>query len=119
MKKELSILTLELADVAKEINADVVIEFYTMKATFKQEDFDILRAKGFKPDVKACITYALVQAGKTKDEVFAFWEEAIKSKNTNIKVTFDVPEELGMPVISKENTPLFDELVRVTEGEFE
>ena len=36
-----------------------------------------------------------------------------QSKKFNINVLFEFPEELGMPVISKENTPLLDELVQL------
>ena len=113
MEKELSVLNAELADVAKEINADVVIEFNSIKATYKQEDFDNLRAKGLKPDVKTCIAYALLQAGKTEDEMLAFLQEAINSKKINIHVSFEIPEESRIHDISKENTPLFDELVQL------
>ena len=113
MEKELSALTVDLADAAKEIKANVIIEFNSIKATLTQEDFDLLRDMGFKTDVKTCFCYACLKAGKTQDETLAFLQEAIKSKKFNINVLFEFPEELGMPVISKENTPLLDELVQL------
>ena len=102
-----------MAGVAKEIKANVIIEFNSMKATLTQEDFDLLRDMGFKTDVKTCFCYACLKVGKTQDETLAFLQEAIKSKKFNINVLFEFPEELGMPVISKENTPLLDELVQL------
>ena len=113
MEKELSALTVDLAEVAKEINANIIFDFNSIKATLTQEDFDLLRELGFKTDVKTCMCYACFKAGKTQDEALAFLQEAIKSKKFNINVLFEFPEELGMPVISKENTPLLDELVQL------
>ena len=113
MEKELSALTVDLADAAKEIKANVIIEINSMKATLTQEDFDMLRDMGFKTDVKTCICYACLKAGKTQDETKAFLQEAIESKNFHINVSFEVSEELGIPDISKENTPLLNELVQI------
>ena len=113
MEKELSALTVDLADAAKEIKANVIIEINSMKATLTQEDFDILRDMGFKTDVQTCICYTCLKAGKTQDETKAFLQEAIESKNFHINVSFEIPEELGIPDISKENTPLLDELVQL------
>ena len=113
MEKELSALTVDLAEVAKEIKANVIMDVNSIKATLTQEDFDILRDMGFKTDVQTCICYTCLKAGKTQDEAKAFLQEAIKSKKFNINVLFEFPEELGMPVISKENTPLLDELVQL------
>ena len=113
MEKELSALTVDLAEVAKEIKANIVMDVNSIKATLTQEDFDMLRDLGFKTDVKTCFCYACLKAGKTQDETLAFLQEAIKSKKFNINVLFEFPEELGMPVISKENTPLLDELVQL------
>ena len=48
MEKELSALTVDLADAAKEIKANVIIEINSMKATLTQEDFDMLRDMVFK-----------------------------------------------------------------------
>lgn len=38
MEKELSALNVELADVAKEIKANVIFDFNSIKATLTQED---------------------------------------------------------------------------------
>ena len=113
MEKELSTLNVDLAEVAKEINANIIFDFNSIKATLTQEDFDMLRDLGFKTDVKTCMCYTCLKAGKTQDEATAFVQEAIESKNFHINVSFEVPEELGMPVISKENTPLLNELVQI------
>ena len=113
MEKELSALTVDLADAAKEIKANVIIEFNSIKATLTQEDFDMLRDLGFKTDVQTCICYTCLKAGKTQDETKAFLQEAIESKNFHINVSFEIPEELGIPDISKENTPLLNELVQI------
>ena len=113
MEKELSALTVDLAEVAKEINANIIFDINSIKATLTQEDFDHLRDMGFKTDVQTCMCYTCLKAGKTQDETKAFLQEAIKSKKFNINVLFEFPEELGMPVISKENTPLLDELVQL------
>ena len=113
MEKELSALTVDLADAAKEIKANVIIEINSMKATLTQEDFDMLRDMGFKTDVQTCICYTCLKAGKTQDETKAFLQEAIESKKFHINVSFEIPEELGIPDISKENTPLLNELVQI------
>ena len=113
MEKELSALTVDLADAAKEIKANVIIEINSMKATLTQEDFDHLRDMGFKTDVQTCICYTCLKAGKTQDETKAFLQEAIESKKFHINVSFEIPEELGIPDISKENTPLLNELVQI------
>ena len=113
MEKELSTLTVDLAEVAKEINANIIFHFNSIKATLTQEDFDILRDMGFKTDVQTCICYTCLKAGKTQDETKAFLQEAIESKNFHINVSFEIPEELGIPDISKENTPLLNELVQI------
>ena len=113
MEKELSALTVDLADAAKEIKANVIIEINSMKATLTQEDFDILRDMGFKTDVQTCMCYTCLKAGKTQDETKAFLQEAIESKKFHINVSFEIPEELGIPDISKENTPLLNELVQI------
>ena len=113
MEKELSALTVDLAEVAKEINANIIMDVNSIKATLTQEDFDLLRDMGFKTDVKTCICYACLKAGKTQDETKAFLQETIESKNFHINVSFEIPEELGIPDISKENTPLLDELVQL------
>ena len=113
MEKELSALTVDLAEVAKEIKANIVMDVNSIKATLTQEDFDILRDMGFKTDVKTCFCYACLKAGKTQDETLAFLQEAIESKKFHINVSFEIPEELGIPDISKENTPLLDELVQL------
>ena len=113
MEKELSTLTVDLAEVAKEINANIIFDFNSLKATLTQEDFDLLRELGFKTDVQTCICYTCLKAGKTQDETKAFLQEAIESKNFHINVSFEIPEELGMPDISKENTPLLNELVQI------
>ena len=113
MEKELSALTVDLAEVAKEINANIIFDFNSIKATLTQEDFDILRDMGFKTDVQTCICYTCLKAGKTQDETKAFLQEAIESKKFIIKVSFEIPEEMEIPVISKENTPLLNELVQI------
>ena len=113
MEKELSALTVDLAEVAKEINANIIFDINSIKATLTQEDFDHLRDMGFKTDVKTCMCYACLKAGKTQDETKAFLQEAIESKKFHINVSFEIPEELGIPDISKENTPLLNELVQI------
>ena len=113
MEKELSTLTVDLAEVAKEIKANIIMDVNSIKATLTQEDFDILRDMGFKTDVQTCICYTCLKAGKTQDEATAFVQEAIESKNFHINVSFEIPEELGIPDISKENTPLLNELVQL------
>ena len=113
MEKELSTLTVDLAEVAKEINANIIFDFNSLKATLTQEDFDLLRELGFKTDVQTCICYTCLKAGKTQDEATAFVQEAIESKKFIIKVAFEIPEEMEIPVISKENTPLLNELVQL------
>ena len=113
MEKELSALTVDLAEVAKEINANIIFDINSIKATLTQEDFDHLRDMGFKTDVQTCMCYTCLKAGKTQDETKAFLQEAIESKNFHINVSFEVPEELGIPDISKENTPLLNELVQI------
>ena len=57
MEKELSALTVDLAEVAKEIKANIIMDVNSIKATLTQEDFDILRDMGFKTDVQTCICY--------------------------------------------------------------
>ena len=113
MEKELSALTVDLAEVAKEIKANIIMDVNSIKATLTQEDFDMLRDMGFKTDIMTCIGYTCLKAGKTQDETKAFLQEAIESKNFHINVSFEVPEELGIPDISKENTPLLNELVQI------
>ena len=113
MEKELSALTVDLAEVAKEINANIIFDFNSIKATLTQEDFDLLRDLGFKTDVKTCMCYTCLKAGKTQDETKAFLQEAIESKKFHVNVSFEIPEELGIPDISKENTPLLNELVQI------
>ena len=113
MEKELSTLTVDLAEVAKEINANIIFHFNSIKATLTQEDFDLLRDLGFKTDVKTCMCYTCLKAGKTQDETKAFLQEAIESKKFHVNVSFEIPEELGIPDISKENTPLLNELVQI------
>ena len=113
MEKELSALTVDLAEVAKEIKANIVMDVNSIKATLTQEDFDHLRDMGFKTDVKTCMCYTCLKAGKTQDETKAFLQEAIESKKFIIKVAFEIPEEMEIPVISKENTPLLNELVQI------
>ena len=113
MEKELSALTVDLAEVAKEINANIIFDFNSLKATLTQEDFDLLRELGFKTDVKTCMCYTCLKAGKTQDETKAFLQEAIESKKFHVNVSFEIPEELGIPDISKENTPLLNELVQI------
>ena len=113
MEKELSTLSVDLAEVAKEINANIIFDINSIKATLTQEDFDHLRDMGFKTDVQTCICYTCLKAGKTQDETKAFLQEAIESKNFHINVSFEIPEELGIPDISKENTPLLNELVQL------
>ena len=113
MEKELSALTVDLAEVAKEIKANVIMDVNSIKATLTQEDFDHLRDMGFKTDVQTCMCYTCLKAGKTQDEATAFVQEAIESKKFIIKVAFEIPEEMEIPVISKENTPLLNELVQI------
>ena len=113
MEKELSTLTVDLAEVAKEIKANIIMDVNSIKATLTQEDFDILRDMGFKTDVQTCMCYTCLKAGKTQDEATAFVQEAIESKKFIIKVSFEIPEEMEIPVISKENTPLLNELVQI------
>ena len=113
MEKELSALTVDLAEVAKEINANIIFDINSIKATLTQEDFDHLRDMGFKTDVQTCMCYTCLKAGKTQDETKAFLQEAIESKKFIIKVAFEIPEEMEIPVISKENTPLLNELVQI------
>ena len=113
MEKELSALTVDLAEVAKEIKANVIMDVNSIKATLTQEDFDLLRELGFKTDVKTCMCYTCLKAGKTQDEATAFVQEAIESKKLNIHVLFEIPEEMEIPVISKENTPVLNELVQI------
>ena len=113
MEKELSTLTVDLAEVAKEIKANIIFDINSIKATLTQEDFDMLRDMGFKTDTMTCIGYTCLKAGKTQDEATAFVQEAIESKKFIIKVSFEIPEEMEIPVISKENTPLLNELVQI------
>ena len=113
MEKELSALTVDLAEVAKEIKANIIMDVNSIKATLTQEDFDMLRDMGFKTDTMTCIGYTCLKAGKTQDETKAFLQEAIESKKFIIHVAFEIPEEMEIPVISKENTPLLNELVQI------
>lgn len=118
MEKELTPFTVELADVAKELKANVIIEFHTMKATFSQEVLDGLRAGGLPTDVNTCITFALLQAGKTEEEVTSYFQEAAKAKH-GLRINFEAPDGSPLAVTSKEDNPLLDVFVRAAEGEFD
>lgn len=82
---------IELADVAEEIGADIKIEYYTATITFNRAQLQQIKGAGLPTDVMSLVMFALMEHGKSKDEIVDFFAGA-QEHNQAPKVTFSGPD---------------------------
>ena len=106
---------IQLADVAEEIGADIKIEYYKATITFNRAQLKQIKAVGLPTDVMSLVMFALMEHGKSKDEIVDFFAEA-QEHNQSPRVTFGNPEgEEGLNVKSQSENPELDKLVQCAE----
>jgi len=105
---------IQLADVAKEIGANVIIEFHTAEIRMTCEQLQEMKAKGYKTDIMSCVFCSLLASGKTDDEVRAFIDEANEAQG-HVSVAFEAPDDGALNIKSKEENPMLDQLVQAAE----
>lgn len=93
---------MELADVAEEIGADIKIEYYKATITFNRAQLRQIKGAGLPTDVMSLVMFALMEHGRSKDEIVDFFAEAQEHKQSP-RVTFETPEnEIGNSGIDAE-----------------
>jgi len=105
---------IQLADVAKEIGANVVITFHTAEITMTCEQLQAMKEKGYKTDIMSCVFCSLVASGKSEEEIRAFMDEANEVQG-EVSVAFEAPEDGVLNIQSKEENPMLDQLVQAAE----
>lgn len=107
--------SIELADVAKEVNGNLVIHFHTATIRLDKEQLEFLRKNGHPTHLWGCITAAFVFAKKSEAELNAFLEEA-KAAQSGVRIEFVGDDGMPLNVVSKEANPMLDQLVSYGDG---
>lgn len=105
----------QMAEIAKEINAKVVIEFHNITETFTQETFDEMIENGMKTDIFSCVVYALSKSGKTEKDIEAFLKEAEEAHH-GVRILFETVDGSKLDITSPEDKPKLAELVRAAQA---
>lgn len=93
---------IQLADAAEEIGADIKIEYYKATITFNRAQLRQIKGAGLPTDVMSLVMFALMEHGRSKDEIVDFFAEA-QEHNQSPRVTFETPEnEIGNSEIDAE-----------------
>lgn len=104
---------IELADIAKEVNGDVVITYHTATIKFTWQQLQDMKERGLPTDVMSCIFAGLYYSGKSQEEMTKF---VIEAGNASPSVTFQALDGKALNITSKEANPMFDKLVQAFEN---
>ena len=102
--------TIELADVANELGANVKITFHTATFTFTAAQLRAIKEKQQPTNLIACVIFGLYQRGMTKEQVEEFMHEADKAQST-VGLAFEAPEEQPLDVQSPEHNPALNSMI--------
>ncbi len=111
MKKEQIPYNVQLADIANEVDGNMIIKYYTLDFTLTKEHLQEMKKNGFKTDVMTCIIAALATNGMTQSEVKEYLEKATKAGATP-NVTFEAPNDGALSITSPEKNPELDKLIK-------
>lgn len=103
--------TIQLADLAKELNGNLVIEYHTATIRLDKEQLAFLQANGFPTDMWSCITAGFAFSQKSEAELSSFLEEA-EAAQSNVRIQFVADDGSALNVQSKESNPLLNQLIQ-------
>lgn len=86
----------QLADAAREIGADIKIEYYKATITFNRAQLHQIQQSGLPTDVMSLVMFALMEHGYTKDQIVDFFAEA-EERHVAPRVTFVTPDATPAP----------------------
>jgi len=67
---------MELADVARELGANIRIEYYTATVTFTLAQLEQIQKNQLPTDVLSLVMFAFLNHGTSKDDIIKFFAEA-------------------------------------------
>lgn len=101
----------ELADVALEVGANIVINYHKATIKFTNAQLQLMKSNNVPTDVFSCVMAGFLMSGKTEEELNAFLKEA-HDANGELSVSFEGPDGCALNVKSKEENPMLDLLVQ-------
>ena len=107
------LLSVDMAEVLREIGANLKIEYYTASITLTPEQLEELKSKGVKTDAFGCIMGAFTYySTMTKEEIMDFLKEA-EENDGRLSISFEAAdEEHGLNLTTPEAAPNFNKLVQ-------
>lgn len=111
MDKKQDPYKVQLADVANEIGGNMTIKYYTLDCTLTREQLQDMKKNSLKTDVMSCIFAALIMHGMNETEVKEFIEKA-HNAGAAPSVTFEAPDDGALNVMSPDENPELDKLVK-------
>lgn len=107
---------IEMADIALEIGANVVISYHNATFTLPNKLLQAMKDFGISTDPMNCVSAGLLMSGKTEEELKAFLQEAHEA-NSELSISFEAPEGSALNIKSKEENPMLDKLVQAVENQ--
>lgn len=105
-------MNLELADLAKDSNGNIIIRFHTATITYSLAELQDAKSKGVPTDFMSCVLGAFVANGKTKDEIMAFMQEA-EEANARFQIELDAPNGERLNLDFAADNPLLDQFLQM------
>ncbi|MDO4497295.1 MAG: hypothetical protein Q4B58_05660 [Bacteroidales bacterium] len=92
----------------------MTIEYHTLSVKITCEQLQMFKSHGMPTDPMTCFQAAFMLSGKTMEELQAYMEEA-DAAGGRVSVSFEAPDGGALNIKSKEENPLFDEIVQMVE----
>ncbi|MGM9759393.1 MAG: hypothetical protein ACI30I_04660 [Parabacteroides sp.] len=102
---------IELADVAKEIGANVIIRVNDETIRLTNEQLQYFKSQGLPTTTSDCLMAGLILAGKSYEEIQAIMTNT-DGPNQKIGVAFEAADGKCLNVTSPEQNPLLDQLMQ-------
>ena len=105
-------MDLELADLAKGSNGNLIIRFHTATISYTLAELQEAKSKGLPTDIISCILGAFVANGKPEDEILAFMKEA-EEANARFQIEIDAPNGERVNLDYAVDNPMLDQFLQM------
>jgi len=110
------ILSIQLADLAEEVNGNLTLSIGNADVDVTLEHLLFLKSKSMPTDFMTLFTMALVSGGYDQEQCMKFYEEQ-KAQGYGFRLSVNqIDDDTPLNIRSKEENPLFDVLVQTSEG---
>ena len=102
--------TIELADVANELGANVKITFHTATFTFTAEQLRAIKEKQQPTNLIACVIIGLYRQGMSQEQVEEFLQEADNARST-VGLAFEAPDDQPLEIQPPAHNPALKSMI--------